>query len=255
MRKLPLVGLVAAAAMLTTVGSAPRDAFGDHREPVTPPLQVVLADSKPDNDGNAIEANGDGIPATARNPIAIGEKDPDGKPRWRIPVCSVPAYRSAVTAAVTVWNTGAGVPIFEMLTSSPTVSYDAKGEVDSINSVDCPEPDDTEKAVEKYVASVVVIENRDPLEQDSTRFATMPTMNAKYHARTGRNRIYVTDSPYKRLNNDSRIAFFVHELGHTLGFSHPYEPMYYAVPGYSNPSKSPRPLPATRVPGSIPDHR
>ncbi len=120
---------------------------------------MVLADSKPDNDGNAIEANGDGIPAIARNPIAIGEKDSDGKRERRIPVCSVPTYRKAVTAAVAVWNSATGVPIFEMLTSSPTVTYDGMGKIDTVTSAGCPATAEPESGEDKYVASVVVLKN------------------------------------------------------------------------------------------------
>ena len=148
------------AATLTAAESPPPHAFADHPVSLTPPLPVVLAGSIADEMGRAIEAeSGHGVPAIVRNPIAIGEKDPDGKPRRRIPVCSVPAYRRAVTAAVAVWNTGAGVPIFEMLTSSPAVTYDGMGKIDTVTSAGCPATAEPESGEDKYVASVVVLKN------------------------------------------------------------------------------------------------
>ena len=240
MRKLLLVALTAMlAATLAAIGSLSRDAIAGHDTHVTSELPVVLARERANQDGDA-RPSVNGVPAIARNPIAIAQLD-RGKPKWRIRVCSVPAYDDEVSDAVDVWNTGLGITLFEMLAGDPNPRYDARGDVDDpggIRGTDCPETAPTENDVDKYIASVVVIENRNPMRQDSTGWAQTLRMNNEHFARTGRNRIYVNDAHYDRLKSEPgrQVAFFVHELGHTLGFSHPYGPMSYAVPGYTHPT-------------------
>ena len=243
MRRILLLGLGVLVVGALGPVTMPNVAQADHPEPVTRHLKVVLDGSRESGDdfktARRVRDGEERVPAIARNPIAIEQKDEDDatKPKWRIPVCSPPAYRAAVTAAVAVWNAGAGIPLFEMQTSAPAVTYDGMGKVATATSAGCPTTAELEQGKNKYVASVVVAESVDPMALDSTGFATMPTMNEEFHARTGMNLIHVNDDPYRRLKNDKRrIAFFVHELGHTLGFSHPYEPMHYRVPGYTHPT-------------------
>ncbi len=93
------------------------------------------------------------------NPTAIGLKDPSdsSKRKWRIPVCGDSRYKTELTAAVNVWNRGAGVPIFEVLNASPAVTYDGMGKIDTVTSAGCPATAEPESGEEKYVASVVVL--------------------------------------------------------------------------------------------------
>ena len=121
MKKLLLAGLVTiAAATLAAVGSAPCYTLADQPQPVTRPLKVVL-DSDRDNGRGGIRQvapDEERIPAIARNPIALGEKDPTtGKSERTIKVGSVSAYSDVVEDAIAVWNDCTGATIFGMQTT------------------------------------------------------------------------------------------------------------------------------------------
>ena len=235
-----------AALVVGTIAGVPRVAHADHPTEVTPDLNVILQHAA-DRRGNIVRDDNPAAVLTARvvarNPIALSE--PTG---GKVKVCSVARYETPVKAAIAVWNAGAGVEILEWggierndgrKMTATHCKLDDRDSRHELSSVIVQEFGDPASCVGGAACARALRLLADPWYGYLGR--TIIAVNTSYwddhfHDDVLRNIDKGHASSHERTRRDRmRVALFVHELGHALGFSHPYEAMFYEIEQTQHP--------------------
>ncbi len=220
--------LATVVALLAAPSTQHANADIPDEEP-TPPK--INRNWEPDRFGYVRPSN-DGTPAIARNLVTLKESDP-------IKVCSEPHYETATRQAIANWNAGVGTEVLEYQGFETTTKMSAPSPIPGENEVtayvttsnNCPL---TSERTE--VASIVIRSQASLMDCSGVPLGcTKPSgVSPESFTYTGRSEVRINEMKFDNLDSDAvdtgdenRTGLIMHEIGHALGFSHPYQATFH----------------------------